>query len=206
MVGIGWYVGQQSGLQLNAPSEVRAALPQLTRSVAAAEKSGEEDIFVDAVAIKAERDRAIERVTFLDKQIEFLTNRLLTSPPGPLAGCARFSGLWVLAESSTSALSTGPQSADLILAEDENAVEGRYRARYPAAPGRPDASIVRFYIEGLCQQESLANLKWTGDTGAKGELHMRLASDNSIELVWSATETGDQTGPASGTATLIRKR
>ena len=52
----------------------------------------------------------------------------------------------------------------------------------------------------------MANAAWTGDGGSKGEIQLKLASDNALQLVWSVTEPGNQTGPATGTLALVRKR
>jgi hypothetical protein len=165
------------------------------------------DAPAELAAIKAERDRALQRLTLQEKQLEFLAGRILTPVPATLTGAERFNGVWVLAEpkASPAASALTPQSADLILAEDQGKIQGRYQARYPTI-GRPEPTVVRFYFEGVCQQEDVANVTWNGDGAAKGEVQLRLVSDDSLELVWSATEKSDLTWPATGTVTLARKR
>jgi hypothetical protein len=35
---------------------------------------------------------------------------------------------------------------------------------------------------------------------------LKLTSDNTLQLVWSVTDPGSQTGPATGTTALVRKQ
>jgi hypothetical protein len=64
--------------------------------------------------------------------------------------------------------------------------------------------MVRFYLEGKSQGD-MANAAWSGPGGSKGEIQMKLASQNALQLVWSTTQPGKQTGPDSGTVALVRK-
>jgi hypothetical protein len=90
------------------------------------------------------------------------------------------------------------------MTERQGTLEGRYRARYPGM-GVPEPPMVRFYFQGTCQNE-MANATFNGDGGSKGEIQLRLTSDNTLQLVWSLTDPGSQTGPASGTLALVRKQ
>jgi hypothetical protein len=65
--------------------------------------------------------------------------------------------------------------------------------------------MVRFYFEGTCSKD-IANAAWTSDDGSKGEIQLKLASDNALQLVWSVTDAASQTGPSTGTMALVRKR
>ena len=131
----------------------------------------------------------------------------LETPPASRSGSARFNGTWVLAEPKVTSVnsSLAPLAADLIVSEVRGTLQGRYRARYPTI-GRPEALTVRFYLEGKCPSPDVANVTWMGDAGAKGDAQLRLASDHTIEMVWSATDLGGQTIPSSGNVTLARKR
>jgi hypothetical protein len=71
--------------------------------------------------------------------------------------------------------------------------------------GAAEPPMVRFYFEGTCEND-VANAALTGEAGSKGEIQLKLASANVLQLVWSITEAGNQTDPASGTVALIRKR
>ena len=48
-------------------------------------------------------------------------------------------------------------------------------------------------------------LPWTGAAGAKGELTLKLTSENSMRIDWTASELGTQQGLHSGTAVLTRR-
>lgn len=199
-IGIGWYMSQQTGVRLHVPiTEVKAApapVAQETGSVSS-----------ELAGAKAERDRALAHIALQEKQLEFLTGSLLETPPASRSGSARFNGTWVLAEPKVTSVnsSLAPLAADLIVSEVRGTLQGRYRARYPTI-GRPEALTVRFYLEGKCPSPDVANVTWMGDAGAKGDAQLRLASDHTIEMVWSATDLGGQTIPASGNVTLARKR
>jgi hypothetical protein len=201
-IGIGWYMSQQTGVRLHVPiTEVKAAPAQPQTA------QDQDSVSSELTVAKAERDRALERVTLQEKQIEWLTGTLLETPPASRTGSARFNGIWVLAEPNITTVNSAlaPLAADLIVSEVRGALQGRYRARYPTV-GRPEALTVRFYLEGRCPSEDVANVTWTGDAGAKGDAQLRLASDHTIEMVWSATDVGSQSTPSSGNVTLARKR
>ena len=143
--------------------------------------------------------------------------RLLTSgehPPllphtAPLSESAPagLEGTWFYARPRT-----GPQSGDLYPPEYIEAViwqegallRGRYRARYQVTD-RPISPEVFFLFEGTAAGR-MAELKWRGGGGSKGELQVRLTSENSMQLSWWATELGSSLGLASGTAVLVRRQ
>jgi curved DNA-binding protein CbpA len=218
VVGIGWYFSQPAGESLQP---AQASAPPVTpatstrsapASIPAAPAVDAADTSPDLEALRSElaaakiaRDRALDQTVLQAKELDFLTGRILNAPHGPLYGLNRFSGVWVLPPYRTtpSASAFTPQSVDLIMSEHQGALEGRYRARYPGM-GVPEPPMVRFYFEGNCQGD-MANAAWTGDGGSKGEIQLKLTSDNTLQLVWSVTEPGNQTGPATGTLALVRK-
>jgi hypothetical protein len=203
-VGIGWYVSQQTLLP-SAPEQVNAApapppASQPAQPPAASEGTAElESLRSDLAAARAERDRALEQTILQAKELDFLTGRILAPP----AGARRFSGVWVLPELTASSSAFTPEAVDLILNEQQGAIQGRYRARYPGM-GTPEAPMVRFYLEGK-SQGNVANATWSGVGGSKGEIQIKLASDDALQLVWSTTQPGKQSGPDSGTVALVRK-
>ena len=226
VVGIGWYVSQQTAASRDAAQFTPAAnaapspLADTTRVSAAGPgsqpanpaTSGASDRQADSdpvraeiAAAKTERDRALERTIHQAKELDFLSSLILAAPPRPPANASRFSGVWALArpkvEAVTSAFS--PESVDLIVSGQAGRIQGRYRALYPGM-GATEPPIVRFYFEGTCNNE-IANASWTGDDGSKGEIQLKLASDNGLQLVWSVSDAGSQTGPATGTVALVRK-
>ena len=218
VVGIGWYFSQPAAeplqrAQASTPPVTPAATRVAPAAVPAAPPSDAADTSPDLDALRAElaatklaRDRALDQIVLQAKELDFLTGRLLNTPHEPSFGPSRFSGIWVLPPSrpTPSASAFTPQSVDLIMTERQGALEGRYRARYPGM-GVPEPPMVRFYFQGTCRNE-VANATFTGDGGSKGEIQLRLTSDNTLQLVWSLTDPGSQTGPASGTLALVRKQ
>jgi hypothetical protein len=219
VVGIGWYFSQPAGESIQpAQASAPPAAPATATRVApvpnpaapateAADPSPDlEALRSELAATKLARDRALDQNVLQAKELDFLTGRILNAPRGPLFGRSRFSGIWVLPPSRTafSASAFTPHSADLIMAERLGALEGRYRARYPGM-GVPESPMVRFYFQGTCHDD-MANAAWTGDGGSKGEIQLKLTSDTTLQLVWSVTEPGNQSGPSTGTLALVRKQ
>lgn len=193
------------------PGSASTAAPPLTGappgslqpgSVQASDPADLSSLPTELAAAKAERDRALFQIELKNKELDFLTNRIIAAPKAQKG----FGGVWVLPKSSgvLPNSSYAPASADLIVTENAGLLEGRFRARYPTM-GRTEPTIVHFYFEGK-PETNVANLNWTGDGGAKGDIQLRLISQNSLELVWSATEMGREAGPGSGTVLLLRKR
>ena len=97
-----------------------------------------------------------------------------------------------------------PDYIEMAVAEEGGILEGRYRARYRVYD-RPISSQVLFRFAGKFSGDT-AVLNWTGAGGAKGEVHLRLLTPDSMEVKWTATELGSQMDLASGTAALIRRQ
>lgn len=217
VVGIGWYFSQpaaepaqraQASSAPVSPAATRVAPAPLPAAPPADATDASPDLDAlrsELAAVKIARDRALDQTVLQAKELDFLTGRLLNTPHEPSFGPSRFSGIWVLPPSrpTPSASAFTPQSVDLIMTERQGTLEGRYRARYPGM-GVPEPPMVRFYFQGTCQNE-MANAAFTGDGGSRGEIQLRLTSDNTLQLVWSLTDPGSQTGPASGTLALVRK-
>jgi len=226
VIGIGWYVSEQTVasrdmMQPSSAANAPAMPPDTTRvsaagpgtqpanptAAGASDRQADPDpVRSEIAAAKTERDRALERTIHQAKELDFLSSLILAAPPRPPANASRFSGVWVLArpksESVTSVYS--PESVDLIVSGQVGRIQGRYRALYPGM-GATEPPMVRFYFEGTCNND-VANASWTSDDGSKGEIQLKLASDNALQLVWSATDAASQTGPATGTVALVRKR
>ncbi len=221
-IGIGWYVSEQSSAS-PVPAQTSAAPPvRIVPAEAAAEaspaaqpisspltpvedKSAELDaVRSELAAAKAERDRAFQQLTLQNKELDFLSSRIAAVPQPVRAGCARFSGVWVLPKPKVTPVSSAytPQAVDLVISEREGGIQGRYRARYPGM-GTVEAPVVHFYFEGKCQDETV-NAVWNAD-GGKGEIQLRLTADR-LQLVWTLPEAGISRGPTSGTLLLVRRR
>jgi curved DNA-binding protein CbpA len=125
-------------------------------------------------------------------------------PATPKPG-TRWTGSWayhpVRAENRDRALFP-PEYIEIVIHEDKGRIRGQYHARYKIA-GATISPDVDFRFEGKVSG-SAANLRWTGAGGAKGEVKLRLASETTLEIVWSATNLGKSMGLASGTALLNR--
>lgn len=206
IVGIGWYVSQQSSGPAD-PAQVSAA-PNPPAAPAASPDSGDKTADLDSLrsdlaSAKAERERALEETVLQAKELDFLTSRFLAGRSAE--GSNRLSGVWVLPSPKTVAAASAftPEAVDLIISAQQDTVQGRFRARYPGM-GAPDPPMVRYYFEGKLE-EGVANAVWSGEDGSKGEIQLKLSSDNTLQLVWSTTQTGKQSGPDSGTLALVRR-
>lgn len=227
VIGIGWYVSQQSVAshdfeQLPTAASAAPASPVDTTRVAAAgpgtqpaipaatgasdRQADPDPVRAEIAAAKTERDRALERTIHQAKELDFLSSLILAAPPRPPANASRFSGVWVLARPKIEAVSSAysPESVDLIVSGQAGRIQGRYRALYPGM-GATEPPMVRFSFEGTCNND-IANASWTSDDGSKGEIQLKLASDNALQLVWSVSDAANKTGPATGTVALVRKR
>lgn len=97
-----------------------------------------------------------------------------------------------------------PEFIEAVIEDNHGAIRGRYRARY-RVPDRAISPEVSFQFDGPAAHDS-ARLAWHGPGGAKGDLQLRLVSENTLEIGWAASELGKHLGLASGTAILIRRR
>ncbi len=131
------------------------------------------------------------------------------SPSEPLS-IANLSGQWtgswayhpVATDDQNKALCP-PEFIEAVITEEKGWIRGKYHARFKVA----DAGIspdVDFRFEGRLSGPA-GRFPWTGKDGAKGEVRLRLVSDITLEIAWSATNLGKSMGLASGTAVLNRK-
>ena len=94
-----------------------------------------------------------------------------------------------------------PEFIEAIITEGNGVVQGRYRSRFRVADSAisPD---VNFSFTGPAGSSSYA---WAGPGGARGEISLRLTSENQLLVDWTASDLGTQQGLASGTAVLKRR-
>ncbi len=92
---------------------------------------------------------------------------------------------------------------ELVLGERDESLSGRYRARYKVAD-RAMSPEVEFFFQGPAAGDR--RYGWRGNGGAKGEIHLKLLSDNALSLNWFASELGQHPMLGSGTAVLVRRR
>jgi hypothetical protein len=53
--------------------------------------------------------------------------------------------------------------------------------------------------------EGVVTAAWTGPGGARGEITMKMLTDNSMKIDWTADQLGSIQGLTSGTAALTRR-
>jgi hypothetical protein len=125
--------------------------------------------------------------------------------PAPPAQPA-YAGTWFYARSKTPELSAFylPEYIEAVIVEEAGELRGRYRARYKVAD-RAISPDVRFQFSGPADSEA-PRLAWTGGGGAKGEVRLKLLSENSLEVDWTASRLGASLGLSSGTAVLTRRQ
>jgi hypothetical protein len=119
-------------------------------------------------------------------------------PPG-------FAGAWFYTPPRVPGPQSGlypPEYVELVIAETSGELTGRYRARYKV-PDKAISPLVSFQFQGSPRRAGA--FLWTGSGGARGELHLKLLTENSLAVSWSATELGSSLGLASGTAVLTRR-
>lgn len=96
-----------------------------------------------------------------------------------------------------------PEYIEATIAEEDGMVRGSLRSRFQIAD-RAISPDVNFFFAGM-QNRPQTVLNWTGPGGSKGELTLKLTSDNTLRIDWTASEVGTQLGLSSGTATLTRR-
>ncbi|HWE50645.1 MAG TPA: J domain-containing protein [Bryobacteraceae bacterium] len=96
-----------------------------------------------------------------------------------------------------------PEYIEAVITEDNGVLHGKYRSRFQIVD-RAISPEVNFSFSGTPNGPSIV-CPWTGPGGARGELTLRMVSENSIKVEWTASELGTQQGLISGTAVLTRK-
>ncbi|MDQ2898918.1 MAG: J domain-containing protein [Acidobacteriota bacterium] len=119
----------------------------------------------------------------------------------------RFSGVWFYAKPRLQKFKKAfypPEYIEANIVEENGAIHGRYRARYQVTD-RAISPDVNFEFDGKANGGASASLPWSGGGGAKGEVQLKLISETSLEVVWSATQLGRTLGLAAGSAVLVRR-
>jgi curved DNA-binding protein CbpA len=97
-----------------------------------------------------------------------------------------------------------PEYIEATIKEENGMLSGKYRARFQIVD-RAISPDVNFTFIGASSSGTQMTFPWTGSAGAKGELTLRLVSENSLRIDWNATELGSQQGLDAGTAILTRR-
>jgi curved DNA-binding protein CbpA len=96
-----------------------------------------------------------------------------------------------------------PEYIEATVTEENGMIHGRYRSRFVIAD-RAISPDVNFTFSGTPGGTQCA-CQWTGGGGARGELTLKLTSENSMRVDWVASDLGSQLGLGSGTAVLTRR-
>jgi hypothetical protein len=96
-----------------------------------------------------------------------------------------------------------PEYIEATITEQDGVLRGKYRSRFQIAD-RAMFPEVNFTFAGT-PNGSVLTCPWSGQGGAKGELTLKLTSDNAVRIDWAASELGSQQALASGTAILTRR-
>ncbi len=125
---------------------------------------------------------------------------------GRASAASRFAGTWFYAPPKVAPSAKTlypPEYIEAVIVEEAGLLRGRYYARYRVTDRAISPEVI-FQFEGWPGKDT-AVLEWSGGGGARGEVRLKLISENSMEVNWSATELGSSPGLAAGTAVLIRR-
>jgi hypothetical protein len=128
-------------------------------------------------------------------------------PPRP-PGKSTLAGFWFYApptkpEKGQSQPLYKPDFIEATIVEQDGVVKGKYRSRLQVTDRAANPEVV-FTFTGRPNGMTLT-CPWVGLGGARGEVTMKMTSDNSMRLDWAASEMGSQLAMASGTAILTRR-
>jgi curved DNA-binding protein CbpA len=96
-----------------------------------------------------------------------------------------------------------PEYIEATIVEDGGILHGKLRARFEIVD-RAISPDVNFTFTGT-QAGQQATGPWIGAGGSKGDVNLKLTSDNTLRIDWTANELGTQLGLSSGTAILTRR-
>ena len=132
----------------------------------------------------------------------------VSAPPrSEHAANRKFAGFWFYAKPPEGQTNKNrslylPEYIEATITEDNGLIHGRYRSRFVIAD-RAISPDVNFTFTGTANGVQ-CNCQWTGAGGAKGDVTMKLTSENSLRFDWIANDPGNQ-GLVSGTAILTRR-
>jgi curved DNA-binding protein CbpA len=126
----------------------------------------------------------------------------------PLAPNRQLAGFWFYARPPLGQMNRNqalypPEFIEATLLEEGGTLRGTFRGRYQIAD-RAISPDVNFTFTGT-QNGSQMVCPWFGPGGAKGDITLKLTSENTLRIDWNASELGSQLGLNSGTAILTRR-
>ncbi|MEZ5352251.1 MAG: J domain-containing protein [Bryobacteraceae bacterium] len=127
------------------------------------------------------------------------------APPPPLAASdLPYAGTWLFVPGNRKSGEDlyPPEYIELTVARDGDFLWGHYRARYRVTD-RAISPEVNFEFESkLPAPERIA---WSGNGGAKGEVRLKMLSENRLSVDWFTKSFGHSPALGSGTAVLVRR-
>lgn len=117
----------------------------------------------------------------------------------------RLAGLWRYDPAEQTTQSPGSYAAEhveMAVTDESGVLRGYYTAHYrvPAGGVSPD---VAFKFSGQPGKD-VATGRWSGANGNRGEIRLRVLSDNALEVVWVATSVKHANSLIAGKDTLHR--
>ena len=130
---------------------------------------------------------------------------LLATPTRDAGKPRRLSGTWIYVPTSKPSPNDlyPAEYIELVLTENDTHLWGRYRARY-RVPDQALSPAVEFQFEG--RAGSTERYAWSGNGGARGEVRLKLLSENSLSVDWFTSQLGRALSLSSGTAVLVRRQ
>lgn len=179
--------------------------------------------------IRVERAAALAQIALLERRLADAITKAnalsempsITPSPGPIvvpevaADVSRswatpakndLAGTWHYTASRSPAAGRGlypPEYIEAVIREESGYLVGRYRARYRVTDRAISPEVV-FQFSGKGSSNA-ARLPWLGEGGSRGEVSLKLITQNTIEIAWIASELGKTQGLGSGTAVLVRR-
>jgi curved DNA-binding protein CbpA len=114
-------------------------------------------------------------------------------------------GLWRYGRSGQGQALPGSfevQEVEVGITRQFGEIYGYYEGRYVVPQGRAPTEV-SFQFSGTMQNES-ARTTWSSNDGSRGEIALRMLSEDSLEVVWVASHLGRPGRVASGRITLAR--
>ena len=168
-------------------------------------------VISDARKLEPAQPNPIGTMTELPSAPSPLPTSSLTAnlpPPGQFARVPprALSGFWfylrIPEDKKTPALYP-PEFIEATISEQNGQVKGRYRSRYRIVD-RAISPDVNFEFAGKLAGNVVA-ASWKGPGGARGDLTIRLLSENSLRVEWTTDQLGSTQGLTAGTASLTRR-
>jgi len=139
-------------------------------------------------------------------------NSILDTPrterPAAAANTRQLAGSWFYirptsGQSNKNRALYPPEYIEATIVEEAGVLHGKLRAKFEIVD-RAISPDVNFTFTGS-QNGLQASGPWIGAGGSKGEVSVKLTSENALRIDWTATDLGTQMGLSSGTAVLTRR-